>query len=268
TVLEPVLQAMLAGLSEVSAHFSRFPVTEIALSDRALGQFSDKPMLQAAELLAHAKVDVICWNGTSSGWLGLDSDRRLIERITHATGVRATTAVLSLVDCFRAAAVRKFALVSPYTQDIQDRIIANFRSEGFDCVAERHSSHGPWPAPARRCETRSRDLLGARGRITRDDRALALQRGDLIVGKAVVAQDGARVLAVERRAGAHCAGCLREFHRQTQRLHGAERGMLDCDNHFARHGLRICERLEHVVHRPARHATLLERREPVSRGVP
>jgi maleate isomerase len=140
TVLEPVLQAMLAGLSEVSAHFSRFPVTEIALSDRALGQFSDKPMLQAAELLAHAKVDVICWNGTSSGWLGLDSDRRLIERITHATGVRATTAVLSLVDCFRAAAVRKFALVSPYTQDIQDRIIANFRSEGFDCVAERHSS--------------------------------------------------------------------------------------------------------------------------------
>ena len=79
TVLEPVLQAMLAGLSEVSAHFSRFPVTEIALSDRALGQLSDKSMLQAAELLAHAKVDVICWKGTSSGWLGLDSDRRLLE---------------------------------------------------------------------------------------------------------------------------------------------------------------------------------------------
>ena len=32
TVLEPVTQAMLAGLPEVSVHFSRFRVTEIALS--------------------------------------------------------------------------------------------------------------------------------------------------------------------------------------------------------------------------------------------
>ena len=32
TVLEPVTTAMLAGLPEVTAHFSRFKVTEIALS--------------------------------------------------------------------------------------------------------------------------------------------------------------------------------------------------------------------------------------------
>ena len=41
TVLEPVTAAMIAGLPEVSAHFSRFPVTEIALSERALKQFWD-----------------------------------------------------------------------------------------------------------------------------------------------------------------------------------------------------------------------------------
>jgi hypothetical protein len=41
TVLEPVTMAMLAGLPDVSAHFSRFKVTEIALSEQALGQFDD-----------------------------------------------------------------------------------------------------------------------------------------------------------------------------------------------------------------------------------
>jgi hypothetical protein len=59
------------GIPEASAHFSRFPVTEIALSAGALAQFDDAPILRAAELLAHAKVDVIAWNGTSSGWLRL-----------------------------------------------------------------------------------------------------------------------------------------------------------------------------------------------------
>jgi len=50
TTLEPITTAMLAGLSEVSIHFSRFPVTEIALSDRALEQFEEAPILRAAEL--------------------------------------------------------------------------------------------------------------------------------------------------------------------------------------------------------------------------
>jgi len=47
--------AMLAGLPAVSVHFSRFRVTEIALTADALAQFDDRPILAAAELLAHAK---------------------------------------------------------------------------------------------------------------------------------------------------------------------------------------------------------------------
>jgi maleate isomerase len=48
TTLEPVTAAMLAGLPEVSVHFSRFRVTEIALTDNALAQFDDHAILQAA----------------------------------------------------------------------------------------------------------------------------------------------------------------------------------------------------------------------------
>ena len=96
TALEPITTAMLAELPEVSAHFSRFKVTEIALSNGALAQFDNTEILRAAELLAHAKVNVIGWNGTSSGWLGFEADIRLCEQITAETGIPATTSMLAL----------------------------------------------------------------------------------------------------------------------------------------------------------------------------
>jgi maleate isomerase len=140
TALEPITYAMLSGITEVSAHFSRFKVTEIALSESALRQFDDSEILRAAELLAHAKVDVIAWNGTSASWLGFERDERLCERITASTGIRSCTTVLSYRDLFRRLPAARIGLVTPYRQDVQDRIIANWRSQGLRCVAERHLS--------------------------------------------------------------------------------------------------------------------------------
>jgi maleate isomerase len=138
TTLEPVTAAMLAGLPEVSAHFGRFKVTEIALSGRALGQFDDREILRAAELLSHAKPHCIGWNGTSSGWLGFEADERLCERITRATGIPACTSVLALNEIFRTTGVKRFGLVTPYRDDVQAKIAANYARSGFECVAERH----------------------------------------------------------------------------------------------------------------------------------
>ena len=138
TVLEPVTQAMLSGLPEVSAHFGRFRVTQIALSAHALGQFNDEPMLAATELLADAHCHAICWNGTSAGWLGFDTDRRLCAAITERTKVPACTSVLAIDEIFRQTGVKRFAMVTPYTDDVQSKIIATFASEGFECTAERH----------------------------------------------------------------------------------------------------------------------------------
>jgi maleate isomerase len=138
TVLEPVTAAMLAGLPGVTAHFSRFKVTEIALTAGALGQFDDGEILRAAELLAHAKVDVIAWNGTSASWLGFDRDERLCERITAATGIRACTSVLAFQDIFRRTGATRIGLVTPYRGDVQERIAANWGASGFHVTAERH----------------------------------------------------------------------------------------------------------------------------------
>jgi len=138
TTLEPVTTAMIAGLPEASAHFGRFRVTEIALSDHALGQFDDREILRAAELLAHAKVQAIGWNGTSSGWLGFEADLRLCRRITEVTGIPACTSVLALNEIFTLTKVKRFGLVTPYLDDVQSAIVKNYAASGFECVAERH----------------------------------------------------------------------------------------------------------------------------------
>ena len=138
TVLEPVTSAMIAGLPEVSAHFSRFRVTEISLSRDALGQFDDAPILEAARLLADARVDVIAWNGTSASWLGFDSDERLCRRIGEETGLAATTSVLALNEILETMGVDQFGLVTPYVDAVQEAIVANYAAAGFRCVAERH----------------------------------------------------------------------------------------------------------------------------------
>lgn len=138
TALEPLTSALAAAVPNCSAHFSRFTVTEIALSDAALGQFDDSKILAAAELLADAKVDVIAWSGTSSGWLGFDADRRLVDRIAERTGIRATTAVLALNELLALKGIRRLALVTPYTADVQQRIVDNYAQLGIEVVAERH----------------------------------------------------------------------------------------------------------------------------------
>lgn len=140
TALEPITCAMLAGIDGVTAHFSRFKVTEIALSPSALRQFDAGEILRAAELLAHAKVDVIAWNGTSASWLGFDRDEYLCEQITASTGIKACTTVLAYRDLLRHMGTRRIGLVTPYRQDVQERIIANWNSEGLHCSAERHLS--------------------------------------------------------------------------------------------------------------------------------
>jgi maleate isomerase len=72
TVLEPVTGAILADLPDVTAHFSRFGVTEISLNEEALGQFKNQPIIDASKLLADARLHAIY--GTAprpGGWASM-----------------------------------------------------------------------------------------------------------------------------------------------------------------------------------------------------
>jgi maleate isomerase len=162
TALEPITTAMVAGLPEVSAHFSRFKVTEIALSNRALAQFNNDGILRAAELLAHAKVDAIGWNGTSSGWLGFEADIRLCEQITAETGIPATTSMLALNEILKQTKVTRLGYVTPYLDDVQAKILENYGKMGIACQGERHlglqDNFSFSEVPVSQLETMARDV--------------------------------------------------------------------------------------------------------------
>jgi maleate isomerase len=138
TSLEPLTSALVSGLPGVSAHFSRFTVTEISLKDQALGQFDDSKILEAAKLLADARVDSIGWSGTSSGWLGFERDVQLCRRITEATGIPATTSVLALNEILAKTGTKKLGLATPYVPEVQARIVANYAALGVQVPAEQH----------------------------------------------------------------------------------------------------------------------------------
>lgn len=135
TMVEPLTSAMTAHLlDDLSVHYARIPVTRIALDQGSLDQFEREAMLQAARLLADAKMDVICWNGTSGAWKGIEADIAICEAITAETGIPATTGTLAQFEAFRAHGVERYALAVPYTKDVHDAIVPVYAGEGFECV--------------------------------------------------------------------------------------------------------------------------------------
>tara|TARA_R110002049_G_scaffold167683_1_gene333810 strand:- start:984 stop:1766 length:783 start_codon:yes stop_codon:yes gene_type:complete len=137
TVLEPYTSAMFAPFGDAaSAHFGRFRVVEISMSDASQGQFTDAPILEAARSLAEAKVDLIAWNGTSASWLGLEKDRALCAKIEAETGIRATSTSLAYDHLFRGMGLKSLGLVTPYLSEVQNLIIAQYASQGISVTAD------------------------------------------------------------------------------------------------------------------------------------
>jgi maleate isomerase len=135
TMVEPLTSAMTAHLlDDLSVHYARIPVTRIALDQGSLDQFERDAMLNAARLLADAKVDVIGWNGTSGAWKGTEADRAICAAITAETGIPATTGTLAQIEAFRVHGIKKYALAVPYTKDVHDAIVPVYAGEGFECV--------------------------------------------------------------------------------------------------------------------------------------
>ncbi|WP_367188327.1 Asp/Glu/hydantoin racemase [Castellaniella sp.] len=129
---------MISAFPNISAHFGRFPVTEISLRNTALAQFDTSRILEAAKLLKDARVDIIVWDGTAAGWRGFSGDEALCQALTAATDLPATTAILGMNEAIAMARVQTLGLFSPYLKDVQERIIQNYRDLGVQVIAEHH----------------------------------------------------------------------------------------------------------------------------------
>ncbi|KIW16528.1 hypothetical protein PV08_06583 [Exophiala spinifera] len=141
TVLEPLTSAIASSIDDtdvkVSVHYSRIRVTTIDTSGNANAQFSLEPMVAAAHHLADAAVDVIGWSGTSSGWLGFEQDQVLCKAIQKATGIPATSSILSLNELLHRIKSKRLGLVTPYVACVNQAIRKNYKSIGYEITPGR-----------------------------------------------------------------------------------------------------------------------------------
>lgn len=136
TVVEAVTQALLRDVADVLPIFARIPVH--GTRDPFPDSYDLNGMLRAAELLSHAKPDVILWNGSKGGAIGLEHDRDLCQRITGETGIPATTSGVALEAALAARGATRIGLITPYNDAYQRKLIAAFAGRGWLVSVEDH----------------------------------------------------------------------------------------------------------------------------------
>src|SRR5574337_375185 len=90
----------------------------------------------AARLLAHAKVEVICYGCTAGGFLkGPGYDRQIIKDIEAATGIAGATTAAAVVDGLRALGATRVSVASPYEPWLNEKLRSYLKECGFEVLA-------------------------------------------------------------------------------------------------------------------------------------
>ena len=118
----------------VSLHFARIPHTSDA--EEVLVKLIDEAP-HAAETLAHANMDAICFGCTGGSFVRPDSDRLIAERIQRHTGTPATTTSAALVEALKAVGARRVVIVSPYPVWLNERLAGLLKRNGLEVLAAR-----------------------------------------------------------------------------------------------------------------------------------
>ena len=106
----------------------------------------------AAELLAHAKVNAICFGCTGSGFLKTpDEDRRFAADLERHTGIPTTTSSSSIVAALRHVGAKAVSVASPYEPWLNEKLRGYLEADGFRVVAMKGlgtQAHGSVPVDA------------------------------------------------------------------------------------------------------------------------
>jgi maleate isomerase len=129
-VIEPLVAQRFRDLN-YTVHFSRLSVSEIKLDAKSLEQFEIREQLSAAQKLCDARVDAIVWGGTSAGWLGLERDETYCKLVEQETAIPTTTCMLEMNRKMTDLDARRIAILTPYTDDVHNRILDNYVKLGF-----------------------------------------------------------------------------------------------------------------------------------------
>jgi maleate isomerase len=118
----------------VSVHFTRIAHTNDE-EETLLHMIHEVPEL--AKLLAHAKLDAICFGCTGGSFVRPTMDREITDVIEQTTGIPATTTATALVEAMREMNVTRVAVASPYPKWLNERLASFLATRGIEVVREK-----------------------------------------------------------------------------------------------------------------------------------
>lgn len=110
-MVERVLGDLLPLFPEVDGCVARIPYWGQGLGQPAEG-YDLEGFREAARLLGHADVGVVCWNGTRGAALGLAHDRALAAAMGEAAGCIGLTTVMATVQVLERLGARRVGMVA------------------------------------------------------------------------------------------------------------------------------------------------------------
>lgn len=131
TMMEPDFATRLRP--DVTLHTARMFLEDTTAEgeNRMLDEFT----LPAARDLGTARVDVVVFGCTSAGALrGNDYDAELCRRIEEITSAPTVSTIASVRSAIRGAGAAKVGVVTPYVDELNERIKASVEADGVEVV--------------------------------------------------------------------------------------------------------------------------------------
>ncbi|MFQ6090757.1 MAG: maleate cis-trans isomerase, partial [Candidatus Bipolaricaulia bacterium] len=117
----------------VSVQTARLPLERV--TEDELIKMAEK-VEEAAALLADAQVDVIAYGCTSGSLIkGKGHGIKLEERIGRATGIPAVATAHAVLNALRAKGLKKIAVATPYSKEINEKEREFISDNGFEVLA-------------------------------------------------------------------------------------------------------------------------------------
>lgn len=134
-VVERTTEAIIGKFTGLAACYARIPLWANGSGQPADG-YNVAALDDAIEMLRHAEVELICWNGTKGAGIGFTPDREFCSAVKERSGIPMVSTALATLDVLKLLGARKIAIVSPLPRANINAMSVNFNKQGYTVVGE------------------------------------------------------------------------------------------------------------------------------------
>jgi len=133
TVMESEFnKIILFNVKGVSVHTSRIFFENLTVENLFK---MEEELERAARELKTAEVDIIAFGCTSGSLIGgKDYDKKIINKIESSTNVKATTTSTAVLHALQELGVKKIAVGTPYSSEINEKVRKFLEDNGYSVV--------------------------------------------------------------------------------------------------------------------------------------